>query len=133
MIGATEAAEKKINKYYQKLYTNTGSLYAFASILNPGVKLSYFDPKVCKLNFEVRNWENEFQEQFKTLYEEQYSSVRVTRKESYREVDLDPLALVLCQSRSSNANRDLTETYVNEADLYLEARKFLVIFLVIKC
>jgi len=55
MIGAIEAASKKIMKYYEKLYSNTTSPYAIASILNPSVKLSYFNPKVCKLNTQQHN------------------------------------------------------------------------------
>jgi len=50
MIRVIKVVSKKIMKYYKKLYFNTTLLYAIVSILNPSVKLSYFNLKVCKLN-----------------------------------------------------------------------------------
>ena len=61
LIDSIDCTEVKLDKYYNKVYTNIGSLYRIESILNLNLKLSSFNKDFCQLNFVEKDWATEFE------------------------------------------------------------------------
>ena len=97
LIEGIDAAQAKLDHYYNKTYTDLGSFYSIGAILNPNSKLIVFDPEYCWLNFDIKNWQNEFEDQFRELYRRDYSHYNndSTHLKHLREVNMDPLVLIL--------------------------------------
>ena len=47
LLRGINAAEGKLDKYYNKSYSNLGSLYGIGAILNPASKLTAFNREYC--------------------------------------------------------------------------------------
>lgn len=108
LIDGIDAAEAKLDVYYNKTYTNLGSLYAIGAILDPKLKLHNFDEEYCWLDYTVQDWRMEFEEQFRNLYNRDYA--RKANNTEYlravREANMDPLALMLDRSRERGFRGD---------------------------
>jgi hypothetical protein len=101
LIKGIEAAEAKIDKYYQKSYGDLGSVYAIGAILNPKTKLDSFDPEYCWLNPAGVEWREEFEGQFREMYCRNYKDKArsVEHLQHIRDANIDPLALMLDRTR----------------------------------
>lgn len=135
LIEGIDAAQAKLDHYYNKTYTDLGSFYGIGAILNPNSKLTAFDPDYCWLNPNIKNWQDEFEDQFRELYRRDYShySSDSTHLKHLREVNMDPLALMLDRSRykrsavlqpvAASEGGDEQGTW-NEIDQWLATSKF---------
>jgi len=132
LIDGIDSAEDKLMKYYNKTYTNLGSVYAIGAILNPGQKLDAFDEKYCWLDFKKKNWKFEFEDHLHTLYRQNYSTTNCSNAaqlEALRQVNADPLAIMLDRSRQLRYQEDNSATLFarissgSEVDKYLAMRK----------
>ena len=101
LIDGIDAAEAKLDIYYNKMYSDIGSFYALGAILNPMKKLNAFNPGFCWLDTTVKDWGLEFEDQFRELYRQSYirNGSSSERLRAIREVNMDPLALMLDRSR----------------------------------
>jgi hypothetical protein len=118
LIGAINAAEAKLDTYYNKTYSSLGSLYGIGAILDPKSKLKSFEEDYCWLNFKTVDWAKEFERQFRSLYDTEYKekSTNADRLSQIREVNHDPLALALSRKRFT---RDIQNPYRKDDDFSL--------------
>jgi hypothetical protein len=103
LIQGIDAAEAKLDVYYNKTYSNLGSLYGIGAILNPRTKSDCFDKEYCWLDSYAKDWKLEFEDQFRALYHRDYADrgSRLDYLRGLREENMDPLALMLDRSRVS--------------------------------
>jgi hypothetical protein len=130
LISSIDAAEKKLDKYYNKMYSDVGSFYALGAILNPNKKLEAFNPDHCWLDTKSRNWQAEYEAQFRELYQQSYAqkSSAIGRLENLRELNMDPLAIVLDRGRYQGIRRQSSsqveeEQREDEIDRWLRTSK----------
>jgi hypothetical protein len=118
LIEGIDAAEAKLDIYYNKMYSDIGSFYALGAILNPNTKLKAFDPDFCWLDFKAKDWQFEFEDQFRELYRQSYrqDSSSAERLRVIRQVNMDPLALMLNRSRYTRDIRRQSSDGVNEEE-----------------
>jgi hypothetical protein len=137
LIEGIKAAEQKLDIYYQKMYSDLGSVYAIGAILNPKSKLDSFDPEYCWLNPDRNDWRLEFEEQFRELYRQSYKEKGSSSDylQQIRQANMDPLALMLDRTRttrdirqqsSSQRQNEVTEASP-EVDEWLATSKCLKI------
>lgn len=107
LIESLDAAEAKLDQYYNKMYGNIGSIYAMGAILDPSLKLEAFNEDYCWLDTRGIDWKMEFETQFRNLFQQSYShkSSSAERLAVIRETNVDPLALMLNRSRYTRENR----------------------------
>jgi len=107
LIDGIDAAEEKLDSYYNKTYSNLGSFYGIGALLNPAYKSKVFNKQYCWLDFEQQDWETEFEEQFENLFEQSYAgnqeepNTQATRLQALRHTNINPLAAALERSRSN--------------------------------
>jgi hypothetical protein len=101
LIEGIDAAEKKLDQYYNLTYTDLGSIYGIGALLNPWSKSTSFDPEYCWLDPSRRDWAEEFDDQLRNLYSTQYAKGTGAsgRLQALRDSNRDPLALMLDRSR----------------------------------
>jgi hypothetical protein len=134
LIKGIDAAETKLDQYYNKMYSDVGSIYAMGAILNPLSKLEAFNPDFCWLNFQERQWRYEYEEQFRKLYSDNYRRGTTIGQHlrALREVNKDPLALMLDRSRYSRMelSSDQIDKVDNEeeVDQWLATSKYLLLY-----
>jgi hypothetical protein len=106
LVEGLDVVMKKLDQYYGKMYTNLGSYYAMGTLLNPNSKNTAFYEKYTWLNSDSRDWQSEFEEQFRELYRKyyQYEANNTERLCVVRERNMDPLALMLDRSRHLRAS-----------------------------
>jgi hypothetical protein len=124
LIKGIDAAETKLDVYYNKVYSNLGSIYGIGAILNPKMKLKSFDPEFCWLDTTARDWKFEFEEQFRQLFRQQYKdrSNSSEHLQMVREANMDPLALVLDRNRTL---RDISQNSQSSNDVLYEVDEWL--------
>jgi hypothetical protein len=135
LIDGINSAEVKLDKYYNKVYTDIGSLYGIGALLNPKLKLDSFNQDFCWLNFDTRDWAAEFEFQLRTLYGRQYDQYerqQTERLQALRDQNRDPLALLLDSNRLNHESLS-QDGVLSEVDEWLSMRKyFIVIFILIE-
>ena len=130
LINGINAAEAKLDVYYNKTYSNLGSIYGIGAILNPKLKLEAFNQKFCWLDFSARNWTFEFEDQLRALFRQGYidKSNNSEHLRIVREANMDPLALMLDRGRTTRDIRpnitDSSEEILYEVDEWLAMSKF---------
>lgn len=121
LIQGIDAAEAKLDVYYNKTYSNLGSIYGIGALLDPRCKLESFDQDFCWLNFNVKDWKQEFEEQFRELYRKNYSqnTTSSTNLQMLREANMDPLARMLSQTRTNREfERESSQATEEEGSLH---------------
>jgi hypothetical protein len=115
LIAGIEAAQLKLDIYYNKTYGNLGSIYGIGAILNPALKLQSFHPDFCWLDPAKKDWAMEFEDHLRTLYKQSYerNNPSSQRLRHLREENMDPLAVMLTQNRTIRADR-LSSSQVEE-------------------
>lgn len=136
LLKGIDKAMQKLDKYYNKTYSATGSFYAFGAILSPRLKMTIFNPEYCWLDPNV-DWQERFEGELRELYFQHYADREVLgpvqQKSRYREVDVDPMALLLSRKRGSSSMGSIPRVEGldgGEIDRYLALRKSIVIFIV---
>jgi hypothetical protein len=106
LVEGLDAVMKKLDQYYGKMYTNLGSYYTMGTLLNPNSKNTAFHEKYTWLNSDSRDWQSEFEEQFRELYRKyyQHKANNTERLRVVRERNIDPLALMLDRSQYLQAS-----------------------------
>ncbi len=133
LIEGIDAAEAKLDFYYNKTYSNLGSLFGIGAILNPVSRSNCFDQDYCWLDFNAKDWKEEFEDQFRELFRRDYSERggRLQYLRDIQESNMDPLALMLDRSRVSRDIRGgqlLSSHPADEVDEWLARSKLLVLY-----
>jgi hypothetical protein len=77
LVAVIELAELKLEKYFKKVYTNLGSVYGIAAILDLSNKLRGFNPSYMWLSprlTQETSWQEEYRAQITKLFKEKYVS-----------------------------------------------------------
>jgi hypothetical protein len=136
LVAAIELAELKLEKYFKKVYTNLGSVYGIAAILDPSNKLRGFNPSYMWLSprsTQETSWQEEYRAQITKLFKEKYAS-ETTQSErlevlQHTERRMHSLAMNIWRI-GSQSDRDssasvpgsIDETVIDELDHYLDSR-----------
>jgi hypothetical protein len=122
LLEGIDAAEAKLDQYYNKMYTDLGSIYAIGAILNPSLKSETFNPDYCWLDFNVKDWQFEFKEQFQELFQKNYRdrAGNSQRLQTLRELNMDAIALALDRDRLSSVDiaDDEVDTWLRMSKLF---------------
>ena len=134
LIEGVDAAESKLDFYYNKTYSNLGSIYGIGALLCPSLKSTVFDKDYCWLDFSLKDWRIEYEEQLEELYQKRYSQqdTRANRLRDLRETNINPLVAALDRSRNNRIlgarsqplDQDEEDIPISEVAQWLETSKF---------